>query len=43
MDNQLAVVLVSTGGSVIIGLLGAKWKAANQLGKRQDSLLEKIM
>jgi hypothetical protein len=37
MDGQLAVVLVSTGGSVIVGL-GGMWIATNQFGKRLDSV-----
>ncbi len=35
MDNALLTTIISTGGSVIVGL-GAMWIATNQLGKRLD-------
>lgn len=37
MDTNLATVIVSTSGSVIVGL-GGMWIATNQLGKRVDRL-----
>lgn len=41
VDSQVITTIVSTGGAVIVGIVGM-WISTHQLGKRMDDLVSRV-